>query len=297
MEDQLLAFLDFLATERNYSDNTVAAYRNDLSQFLTWLNDQHPEIQNWGETRNDVVAGYVESLKQKAYTASSVARKIAAIKSFFHFLLARGLITTDPTMNLDSPKVKKHLPQTLPVEDVEKLLDSPRKKRTPKGLRDLALLHVLYATGMRVTEVVTLQVSDVDLESSSISCFSKDNHVRELPLDEETQRVLAEYLENGRPHLVKDKDESALFLNHRGQQLTRQGLWLIIKAYAEQADLGDKVTPHTLRHSFAAHKLQTGSELREIQQLLGHANISTTQIYSQLLNEENEEQVHPVASY
>lgn len=297
MEDQLISFLNFLATERNYSENTVAAYRNDLSQFMSWLKVQHPEIKYWSDARSDIVSSYVDSLKQKAYAASSVARKIAAIKSFFHFLLARGLIVNDPTMNLDSPKVQKHLPQTLPTEDVEKLLDSPRKKHTPKGLRDLALLHVLYATGMRVTEVVTLQVSDVDLESSTISCMGKDNHVRELPLDEATHRIVADYLVNGRPHLVKDKGETALFLNHRGQQLTRQGLWLIIKAYAEQAELGDKVTPHTLRHSFASHKLRSGSELREIQHLLGHANISTTQIYSQLLSEEDEEQVSPVSNY
>ena len=297
MDDQLGDFLEFLATERNYSDNTVAAYRNDLSQFTTWLKSQHPEIARWVDTRSDIVASYVEALNQKSYTASSVARKIAAIKSFFHFLLARGIIVSDPTMNLDSPKVKKHLPETLPIEDVEKLLESPKKKKTPKGLRDLALLHVLYSTGMRVTEVVSLQVSDVDLETASISCKSKDNHARELPLNEETVQVLDQYLSNGRPHLVKDKDETALFLNHRGQQLTRQGLWLIIKAYAEQADLGDKVTPHTLRHSFAAHKLQSGSELREIQLLLGHANISTTQIYSQLLSKENEEQASPVSSF
>jgi len=297
MEDQLGAFLDFLASERNYSDNTVAAYRNDLSQFMSWLISQHPEITLWNEARSDIVASYVESLKQKSYTASSVARKIAAIKSFFHFLLARGIIVSDPTMNLNSPKVKKHLPQTLPREDVETLLDAPRRKRTPKGLRDLALLHVLYSTGMRVTEVVTLQVSDVDLEASSVACKSKDNHVRVLPLNVETDQVLTEYLSNGRPHLVKNKDETALFLNHRGQQLTRQGLWLIIKAYAEQADLGNQVTPHTLRHSFAAHKLRSGSDLREIQHLLGHANISTTQIYSQLLNKEDEEQPNPVTNF
>ena len=297
MEDQLSSFLDFLATERNYSDNTVAAYRNDLSQFMSWLINQHPEISQWTDARADIVASYVESLKQKSYTASSVARKIAAIKSFFHFLLARGIILSDPTMNLNSPKVKKHLPQTLPTEDVERLLASPRRKRTPKGLRDLALLHVLYSTGMRVTEVVSLQVADVDLGSSSVTCKSKDNNVRVLPLDEETDQVLTEYLSNGRPHLVKNKDETALFLNHRGQQLTRQGLWLIIKAYAEQAGLGNKVTPHTLRHSFAAHKLQSGSELREIQHLLGHANISTTQIYSQLLSKEDEEQASTVTNF
>jgi len=290
MEDQLISFLEFLPSKRNYSVNTIAAYRNDLSQFTTWLDAQHPEVQQWSEASPEVVGAYVETLKQKAYTASSVARKVAAIKSFFHYLLARGLIVNDPTINLESPRVKKHLPHTLPAADVELLLEEPRKKRSPKGLRDAALLQVLYATGMRVTEAVSLQVEDINLAASTISCHGKANQVRQLPIDDETQAVLVDYLENGRPHLIKNKDETALFLNHRGQQLTRQGLWLIIKAYAEQAGLGSQVTPHTLRHSFAANKLRTGTDLREVQQLLGHANISTTQIYSQLLAEENEEQ-------
>ena len=290
MEDQLISFLEFLPSKRNYSENTIAAYRTDLSQFTTWLDAQHPEVQQWSEASPVVVGAYVDTLKQKAYTASSVARKVAAIKSFFHYLLARGLIVNDPTINLESPRVKKHLPKTLPAADVELLIEEPRKKRTPKGLRDAALLQVLYSTGMRVTEVVSLKVPDVNLATSTLSCLGKANQVRELPIDDETQAILVDYLENGRPHLIKNKDETALFLNHRGQQLTRQGLWLIIKAYAQQAGLGNQVTPHTLRHSFAAQKLRTGTNLREVQQLLGHANISTTQIYSQLLTEENEEQ-------
>ncbi len=288
MEDQLLAFLDFLTNERNYSENTTAAYRNDLSQFLVWLHGSYPQITNWTEVSYRVVAGYSNSLQQKTYTASSVARKVAAIKSFFHFLLARGYINSDPTANLDSPRVKKRLPQTLSSDDVELLLEAPTKKKSPKNLRDTALLHVLYVTGMRVSEAVSLRIQDVNLNSSVIFCPGKDNKLRELPLDDQTSEILANYIDNGRPHLVKDKNEEALFLNHRGKQLTRQGLWLIIKAYADQANLGDKVTPHTLRHSFAAHRLSQGAELREVQQLLGHANISTTQIYSQLQsNQEN----------
>jgi integrase/recombinase XerD len=282
MENQLNAFLKFLQTERNYSDNTTAAYRNDLGQFVTWLDATHPDLTSWADVDFDVVSGYVEHLKDQSYTASSVARKAAAIKSFFHFLLARGQISADPTAKLESPKVKKRLPQTLTAEEVQRLLATPSQKSSPKNLRDNALLHVLYATGMRVTEVVTLQVEDANLKESTLVCPGKDGKGRVLPLDEETQQILTDYLDNGRPHLVKDKDVDALFLNHRGQQLTRQGLWLIIKAYANQADLGDKVTPHTLRHSFAAHRLESGSELREVQQLLGHANISTTQVYSQL---------------
>lgn len=282
MEDQLSAFLDFLAVERNYSDNTIAAYRNDLGQFMKWLTLNHSEIEDWSLVTFDMSAEYSEWLKQQSYTASSVARKVAAIKSFFHFLLARGIISSDPTAKLDSPKVKKRLPKTLTSSEVELLLDAPAGKQTPKHLRDRALLHVLYATGMRVTEVVSLKVENVDLTASLISFPAKDNSQRVLPLDQNTDAILNDYLEYGRPHLVKNKSEDALFLNHRGKQLTRQGLWLIIKAYANEAGLGDKVTPHTLRHSFAAHRLNSGTELREIQQLLGHANISTTQIYTQL---------------
>jgi integrase/recombinase XerD len=285
MENQLNAFLKFLQTERNYSENTTAAYRNDLSQFMTWLEETHPELSSWPQVDYDIVSAYVGYLKRQSYTASSVARKAAAIKSFFHFLLARGQITADPTAKLESPKVKKRLPQTLTEEEIEKLLDTPSQKSSPKNLRDKALLHVLYATGMRVTEVVTLEVADVRVEEGILLCPTKDGKLRELPLDNETSEVVADYLENGRPHLVKSKDVDALFLNHRGQQLTRQGLWLIIKAYANEANLGDKVTPHTLRHSFAAHRLESGAELREVQQLLGHANISTTQVYSQLQEE------------
>jgi integrase/recombinase XerD len=288
MEDKLSAFLNFLTTERNYSDNTIAAYHNDLSQFMKWLQANYPEISSWVNVTYEVVAQYSEALKNQSYTPSSVARKVAAIKSFFHFLLARGYIGTDPTTNLVSPKVKKRLPQTLSASDVERLLTVPTQKQSPKNLRDSALLHVLYSTGMRVTEAVSLRVTDVNLQESELSVLGKDKRVRLLPLDETTSEVLVTYLEDGRPHLIKDKDEQALFLNHRGRQLTRQGLWLIIKAYAERANLGVKVTPHTLRHSFAAHRLNSGSDLREVQQLLGHANISTTQIYAQLQEDQQE---------
>ncbi|UCG25563.1 MAG: tyrosine-type recombinase/integrase, partial [Chloroflexota bacterium] len=243
MDSQLNAFLQFLQTERNYSDNTTAAYRNDLGQFVTWLSAVHTELDSWVNVDYAIVAAYVDHLKEQSYTASSVARKAAAIKSFFHFLLARGLINSDPTAKLESPKVKKRLPQTLTADEVKRLLATPSQKSSPKNLRDNALLHVLYTTGMRVTEAVTLKVDDVKLDASMLLCPSKESKPRELPLDSETRLILADYLDNGRPHLVKDKDVDALFLNHRGQQLTRQGLWLIIKAYANQADLGDKVTP------------------------------------------------------
>jgi len=282
MEAKLLAFLDFLQEEYKYSANTIAAYKNDLNQLLKHITKKHPDLQSWSEVDADIVEEYVEFMGDKTYASSSVARKVAAVKSFFNYLHSRSLIEDNPTTQVDSPKVKKRLPQTLDFKDVERLLQAPKQKRSPKNLRDTALLAMLYATGMRVTEVVSLQQQDVDLANATLYCPSKEDQVRELPFDEETKSILTTYLEEGRPYLVKDSSEEALFLNHRGQQLTRQGLWLIIKAYAKEANLDKSVTPHTLRHSFAAHKLANGSNLQEVQQLLGHANISTTQIYTQL---------------
>lgn len=282
MEAQLLAFLDFLQEEYKYSANTIAAYKNDLNQFLKHVGQKHPDLEAWSDVHADMVEDYVDYMGDQTYASSSVARKVAAVKSFFNFLHSRSLVEQNPTTQVDSPKVKKRLPQTLDFDDVDRLLRAPTLKRSPKNLRDTALLAMLYATGMRVTEVVSLRQQDVDLDNATLYCPNKEDHVRELPFDEETKDILETYLEEGRPYLVKDSGEEALFLNHRGQQLTRQGLWLIIKAYAKEANLAKTVTPHTLRHSFAAHKLANGSNLQEVQQLLGHANISTTQIYTQL---------------
>lgn len=289
MEEQLQAFLTFLRQEYNYSNNTIAAYKNDLNQFVKFVKKGYPALTAWTAVSEEVVQAYVDSMKQKSYASSSVARKVAAVKSFFNYLDTQGIISENPTNDIDSPKVKKRLPKTLTSEDVERLLEAPTQKKTPKNLRDTALLNLLYSTGMRVTEVVSLQLEDVDLQNEILRCPSKEDQVRELPFDDVTRQVLVEYLEEGRPYLSKDKDESALFLNHRGQQLTRQGLWLIIKAYARQANLSTAVTPHTLRHSFAAHKLNSGSNLQEVQKLLGHANISTTQIYTQITEEDSTE--------
>lgn len=294
MDEQLLAFLDFLQQEYKYSNNTTAAYKNDLGQFLKFLRAGQYDINDWSEVTPEIVDDYVAYMKEKAYASSSVARKVAAVKSFFNFLFARGIIEENPTINVDSPKVKKRLPKTLTAEDIESLLQAPRQKRSPKHLRDTALLTMLYSTGMRVTEVVSLRVNDVDLQSNELHCHGKDEQLRELPLNKDTHDAVAAYLDGGRQYLVKNKEEDALFLNHRGQQLTRQGLWLIIKAYAKKANLSGEVTPHTLRHSFAAHKLDDGSDLQEVQRLLGHANISTTQIYTQLTEETEEEIKEPV---
>ena len=291
--DQILQdFLVYLREEYRYSDNTVAAYRNDLTQFYEFLNDNNPEIQSWMDVTPQTIDDYVDDLKHrdKPYASSSIARKVAAVKSFFNYLHARGFISSNPTSNIDSPKVKKRLPKTLASREIDNLLLEPQKGSTPKHFRDTALLNMLYATGMRVSEVVNLELNDLFDQGGLIAVAVMENgeRQRDIILDDDMRLILDRYLEEGRPYLVKDPDEQALFLNHRGHKLTRQGLWLIIKAYAREANLESEVTPHTLRHSFAAHKLDSGSDLEEVQKLLGHANISTTQIYTQLDEEEVE---------
>lgn len=285
MEEQLLAFLSHLEKKYRYSENTVAAYRNDLGQFLEYVEGRAgSRLTDWAAVSEEVIASYLDFMKHKdqPYASSTIARKVAAIKSFYNYLTAEGIVDENPTIDIDSPKVKKRLPQTLTFSEVERLLEAPAGGDTPKNLRDITLLKVLYETGMRVTEVVSIQLEDVDLDHATLSSPTRQGDAREIPLEEETQALLVKYLAQGRPQLVKDQSERALFLNHRGEKLTRQGLWLIIKGYARQAGLNTEVTPHTLRHSFAVHRLSKGSKLEDIQRLLGHANISTTQIYAQM---------------
>ncbi|TEU12631.1 MAG: site-specific tyrosine recombinase XerD [Anaerolineales bacterium] len=285
MQEQIRQFLDFLAVEQGYSENTIAAYRNDLSQFARFLAEMDRPITSWAEVGKDGIVNYILHLKEREYTSSTVARKVAAIKSFFHFLLAEGIIEDDPTATLDSPKVKKRLPKALSHDLVNRLLAEAGKYSTPKGKRDKALLELLYATGMRVSELVLLNIDDVNLASANVRCFGKGAKERIIPIYDQAIYSLEEYLQKGRPRLVKDSKEKALFLNHRGKRLTRQGLWLIIKRYADKIGMASEITPHTLRHSFATHMLSGGAGLHEVQKLLGHANISTTQIYTHVNSE------------
>jgi integrase/recombinase XerD len=285
MEEQLLAFLTYLEQEYQYSENTIAAYRNDLSQFAHYIEQRFgSDVTDFSVVNEDHIGDYMAFMKHKEqpYASSTIARKVAALKSFFNYLTSKGTIQKNPAVDIDSPKVKKRLPQTLSLTEVERLLEAPNEGTSPKSLRDRALLNTLYDTGMRVTEIVSLQTSDVDLDKSVLFSPTRQGVSREIPLSDNTKVYMVEYLRDGRPHLMKDKQEQALFLNHRGEMLTRQGLWLIIKGYARQAGLQNEVTPHTLRHSFAVHRINKGSKLEDIQRLLGHANISTTQIYIQM---------------
>lgn len=286
MDIHIQEFLDHLIAEKGCSKNTIAAYQNDLAQFHAFL-VTHGSLgpnSDWATITRDDIVNYMLFLRQREYASTTVARKVAAMKSFCHFLLRTAVINDDPAEKLDSPKVKKQLPNTLTPAEVEQLLALPASgERTPKALRDVALLEMLYATGMRASEVAQITLDDLDLEAGTVRCLGKGSKERVMPLYEEAVVAVRAYLEQGRPALLgSNKQERTLFLNPRGERLTRQGLWLIIKSYARELGLEDRVTPHTLRHSFATHMLNGGAGLREVQRLLGHANISTTQVYTHI---------------
>ncbi len=285
-------FLRSLAEAEGYARNTVSAYRNDLNQLVEYLSRFEPPIQDWSAVTAGVLDQYNEYLRtlkivkrnhaEKPVAPSTIARKIAALKSFFGYLATSGIIPADPAASLEAPKVAKRMPKTMSDEDVEKLLATPGPGNSPKVLRDHALLELLYATGMRVTELVSLQLEDVDLVERKVHVRSEGGRERLVPIHEKAAQAVQLYLERGRVSLAKATLHPALFLNQRGQQLTRQGMWLIIKEYAAKAGLTYEVTPHVLRHSFAAHMLHSNkASLQEVQKFLGHANISTTQIYVQ----------------
>ena len=283
MDANILEFLNHLEAEKGSSSNTVAAYRNDLTQFYDFVS-AGGRLQDgaWEEISRDDLINYILWLKEREYASATVARKVAAMKSFYGFLVRSGAIEDNPAEELDSPKVKKQLPATLTPDEVERLLVLPAQAgSTPKALRDTALLEVLYATGMRVSEVAGLTMDDLDLDGGTVRCVGKGNKERVMPLYAEACRAIGAYVEKGRPALAgHGADDGTLFLNPRGEKLTRQGLWLIIKAYARQLGLEDRVTPHTLRHSFATHMLSNGASVRAIQEMLGHADIGTTHIYT-----------------
>ena len=294
MQDRIQAFLNFLEAEKGYAENTIAAYQNDLGQFFRHIQKKTDEkAESWGQVKKSVIIDYIERIKSGTYTSSTVARKVAAIKSFFHFLVAEGDLKEDPTLTLDSPKVKKRLPKAITLGEIDQLLQAPAGQNGPKAERDMALLEMLYASGMRVTELVSLNVADLEIDGNNgkvrVKGKKSNSKAREIPITGSALNTLKTYIRHGREQLIHDPNEPALFLNNRGQRLTRQGLWLIIKHYVETVGISTEVTPHTLRHSFAAHKLSQGRSLQDIQKLLGHANISTTQVYAHLTQESEKE--------
>ncbi|MCZ6545041.1 MAG: site-specific tyrosine recombinase XerD [Chloroflexi bacterium] len=289
MDTQVKHFLTFMSVEKGSAANTISAYRNDLEQFRQFV---HTTCSNgtqaeWCDVNPAVLQGYVQHLRDKDYADATVARKVAAVKSFFNYLTAEGLVPSDPTESLSSPRVGKTLPKALTVREVDELLEQPRKRSTPEAKRDKAMLELLYATGMRVSELVSLDLDSIELHQNkaTVRCKGKGGKERLIPIHDQAVHALRIYLQEARPELARSRREKALFINRRGERLTRQGFWLILKNYARQAQISSDVTPHTLRHSFATHMLRGGAPLRSVQERLGHANISTTQVYTQLTND------------
>jgi len=297
MRKALTDFLTFLSVEKGASLNTVAAYRNDLQQLADFIGTL-PNSDGWNSVDRSRVQDFILDLKQRGYTETSVARKVAAVRSFYAFLSAEGMVAINPTEGLTSPRIGKTLPKAISPNEVDELLEQPAMRNTPEARRDRAMLELLYATGMRVTELVSLDISSVTVDPRSpfVRCLGKGAKERTIPIHDQALEALTQYLDEGRPLLLRSKDESALFLNRRGERLTRQGFWLILKGYAKAANLSSDITPHTLRHSFATHMLRGGMPLRNVQEMLGHANISTTQVYTHLTSEhvrEVYEKAHP----
>ena len=299
MRKSLGEFLVFLAVEKGASSNTIAAYKNDLQQLADFIGSR-ASVDGWQSLSRSDIQDFILDLKQRGYTETSVARKVAAVRSFFAFLAAEGSITANPTEGLSSPRVGKTLPKAISPNEVDELLEQPARRSTPEAKRDRAMLELLYATGMRVTELVSLDMENLNLDPRSpfVRCLGKGAKERSIPIHDHALEAVNGYLEDGRPMMVRNHDEPALFVNRRGERLTRQGFWLILKGYAKSANLGAGVTPHTLRHSFATHMLRGGMPLRNVQEMLGHANISTTQVYTHLTSDhlrEVYERAHPRA--
>ena len=304
MDRTISSFLQHLIVEKGFSRNTSDAYRNDLGQFWEFLQDNGNGHSNgngnghsngagdgngnyaWAMVDINVLNKYIENLRvRKGYRDTTTARKVASIKSFFGFLSENSIITEDPTESLGSPRVGRTLPKFLPKEDVTLLLDTAYKSGSNEGQRDAVIMELLYATGLRVGELVSLDLQDVDLPESYIRCMGKGSKERIVHLYPKALEELRRYLKSARIALLGHRrTEPSLFVNHRGERLTRQWVWTILKTYARKAGIEQNITPHTLRHSFATHLLQNGASLRHVQELLGHSSISTTQVYTHLTN-------------
>ncbi len=294
MEALVQKFVNFLERDKRLSLNTLQSYRRDIEQYFTYL--QEINLQNITNTNKTTVIAYLLYLQKKGRATSTISRNLASIRSFYQYIAKNKIVENDPTTELESPKVEKKLPQILSTEEVELLLEQPQCVDL-KGFRDKAMLELLYATGIRVTELIQLNMQDISLEMSFIKC-NKGSRERMIPIGSMAVAAIKEYLVKSRPLLIQKIDEKALFVNINGGRLTRQGFWKIIKQYKNQAKISKDITPHTLRHSFAAHLLENGADLRSIQEMLGHSDISSTQIYAQIAKNKIKEiykKTHPRA--
>lgn len=279
MQEFIDTFLSYLSVERGLSRNTIVSYKQDLDSYMSFLSAGAVSALS-KTSRNDIV-DFMLSQKERGIGANSIARRLAAIKSFYRFLVRERILKNDPSSLIETPKLWKRVPETLSLQEVEALLLQP-DQRNSQGLRDKAILEALYATGMRVSEAVNLKVSSVNLDIGFLRCIGKGNKERVIPLGRKAAQAIRHYVEKARPRLLGKRESEFLFLSRFGKNISRQSLWKIIKKYARKARIKKSLKPHILRHSFATHLLERGADLRSVQEMLGHANISTTQIYTHI---------------
>jgi integrase/recombinase XerD len=280
MNDHLKKFMQFLLVDKRLAKNTLLSYERDLKTYLHYLKNVEA-IETLNQVQRVHIVQFLTFLKEQGKSAKTVARHIASIRAFHQFLLRDQTTDQDPSVLIDIPKTERAIPKILSIEEVEKLLDIPRGHEY-FALRDKAMLEILYATGIRVSELIQMDVAHVNLSMGFVTIIGKSDKERIIPIGGPAAEALKRYLEHGRHHFISKYQDYSLFLNHQGKRLTRQGFWKILKKLAKEAGIDNELTPHTLRHSFATHLLQNGADLKAVQEMLGHADISTTQIYTQL---------------
>lgn len=278
MEETILEFVDYLHNVKKTSNNTEMSYKRDLAKLCRYLEDEG--ITKIEDVTPESLTAYIKYLNDNDFKAATVSRNIASAKAFFGYCVREKGLKKDPSVTLKAPKIEKKMPEILTMEEVVRLLEQP-KGDTPKELRDKAMLELLYATGIRVSELIGLDISDVNLQMNYIQCRDA-NKTRVIPFGNEARHAVIRYLESSRNVIVEDKNSTVLFANCSGQKMSRQGFWKLIKYYAKKAGINADITPHTLRHSFAAHLVENGADLRSVQEMLGHSDISTTQIYASM---------------
>ncbi|MFA5090127.1 MAG: site-specific tyrosine recombinase XerD [Candidatus Omnitrophota bacterium] len=282
MQELREAFLNYLLVERGLSRNTISSYRQDIKTYTDFLTRQGIPVLS--ATAKNNISDFMLSQKDNGISANSVSRRLAAIKSFYKFLVRERILKMDPSSLIESPKLWKRIPETLSLNEIETLLTQP-DIRSIQGIRDRAILETLYATGMRVSEAVNLKTDNVNLDIGFLRCIGKGNKERVIPLGKKAIISIKRYLEAVRPGLLKKNESEFIFLSRLGKRISRQSLWKMIRKYARQARIKKPLKPHILRHSFATHLLERGADLRSVQEMLGHANISTTQIYTHISRE------------
>lgn len=280
MTNDLQSFIRFLSVERGLSRNTLESYQRDLQQFVDYLVQQG--ITAWRDAGKTHIAGYLSQLKMLGRASATLSRNRVSIRAFYQYLVKERLLHSDPSIYVEVPKLEKKLPKVLSIEEVEKLLEAPQPEHS-SGARDKAMLELLYATGIRVSELISLNVEDINLHMGFIRCIGKADKERNIPLSSIAIRCLTMYIHKFRLKLLKKApDEKALFIGHLGTRMTRQGFWKIMKRYAAEISITNEITPHALRHAFAAHLIENGADLRSVQEMLGHSDISSTQMYVQV---------------